>query len=303
MKKSILYEKKIGIIAGSWSGEREEAIVLGKHLEKVLKNNNIEADLRIIGNDKNLLACLKNFDVDFAFLETTEEVPVQPILDSMNIAYSGSDNLNTALSMNKEYIKNILKCNQIDIPDGVVLSKQEYKKNIYDLKLPVIIKPVSCGSSCGVSLVYKKDEIETAIKEAFKHGDKIIIEDYIEGREITIPVVNSIIMPAVEIKSKSKFWNEEEKCNLEVEFNVIPLKEKEINEKIKILIDKMRTIFDFKSFWRLDTIYRNGILYVLEVNTLPCMAGGEKGIIPTSLKEMGWTHFQFLSEIAEKALS
>lgn len=304
MNNSILYKKRIGVIAGSWTAEREETLILGEHLKKVLSQNGIVADLRIVGEDRNLFNCLKDFNVDFAFLETTEEIPIQPFLDSMGIAYSGSDNLETALSMNKEYIKDILKCRKIIVPNGICISQKQFRNGECVVSnFPVVIKPVSCGSSCGVSVVTNKKQLLSAIKEAFKHGDKIIIEDYIKGREITIPILNDEVMPAVEIKSSSGFWTAEEKCNLKVDFEVIPLHEKEIYQKIKLLIKKILEIFNFKSFWRVDTIYRNGVFYVLEINTLPCMAGGEKGIIPCSLKELGWTHFKFLSKIAEAAIN
>lgn len=303
MKKSILHKKRIGIIAGSWTAEREETIVLGEHLKRVLHENGVEADLRIVGENKNLLSFLRDFNVDFAFLETTEEIPIQPILDSLGIAYCGSANLEVALSMNKQYIKDILGCNGVVVPKGVCLNKEQFTNGNYlNSKFPVVVKPNSCGSSCGVSLVTKKNSLISAVKEAFRHGDKVIIENYISGKEITIPIVNGKILPMVKIKSNSGFWTAEEKCNLEVNFEVIPLCEKEMYKKAGALIKKINEIFDFKSFWRVDTIYHNGIFYVLEINTLPCMAGGERGIIPCSLKEIDWTYFEFLSKIAEKAI-
>lgn len=299
---SILKDTKVAIITGGWTGERNENIAIARNIEKTLIANDVNPKFIILDETHDILPQLKNVDVDFVFVSITEEVPIQPILDLLGIPFNGSSNMATSMSLNKKFIKIILEASGVNCPKDVVFQKNTSYPKI-PFSYPYVVKPLRSGSSCGVSLAKNKSQLDKAIKLAFMHDSKILIEEYIDGQEVTIPVIGKLIMPGVKITSDSGIWDEERKNNLKVDLKVVTSKEKELNRLIKEVIIKMINTLELESFWRADAIYKNGKLYILEINTQPCMAGGKTGLLPTSCSLLDWSHFDFLTHIATEAIN
>lgn len=300
--KSILKNIKVAIITGGWTGERNENIAIARNIEKNLIAGGVMPKFVILDKTHDILPQLENLDVDFAFASITEEVPIQPILDMLGIPFNGSSNMATSMSLDKKFIKVILESNGITCPKDIIFQRNRPFPKI-PFSFPYVVKPLRSGSSCGISLAKNTLELEKAIDLAFLHDTKILIEEYINGQEVTIPIIGNFIMPGVKVTSDSGIWDEERKNNLKVNLKVVQPKEEKLNKLIKETMLKMKNVFDLESFWRADTIYRNRKLYVLEINTQPCMAGGSTGLLPTSYSLLGWTHFDFLTEVATEALS
>lgn len=298
--KSILKDIKLALITGGWTGEREESIGISRNVEKILKENGVTPKFIILDKTADLLPQLEDLNVDFALVMMSEEVPIQPILDTLGIPYNGSSNMVTALSLNKDFIKIILDKYGVTVPKDVIYEKGKKLPKI-NFSLPYVVKPMRCGSSCGVSLVKTVDQLNKACELAFKHDSKILIEEYINGEEVTIPVIGDFIMNPVKIFSPSGIWDEERKNNLQVEMLAVKPEEKVLMQEVNYVVKSMRDIFELESFWRVDTIFKDGKLYVLELNTQPCLAGGKNGVLPTSERAMGWTHFDFVSKVVEEA--
>lgn len=294
---------KVVVIGGGWTGERDANSFSAKNVIKHLSQNGVNCFYLEIDPSKDIFPQLEMLDADFAFLTVTEEVPIQPFLDALGIPYNGSSNLTTALSLNKKFVKTLLKEFGVTLPkDIVVLDSDRVKDVPSGFNLPLIVKPVSSGESCGLSLVKDANEFNNALFEAFKHDKEALVEEYIEGQEITIPVIGDLILPGVKITSKSGVWDIEKKDNLDVEMSAVSNTETELVNLIEELVGKIKKCFDIKSFWRADVIYKNGKLYFLEINTQPCLAGGQTGLIPTSIKSRGWNHYNFLSYVANDVL-
>jgi D-alanine-D-alanine ligase len=299
--ESILSNKKIGIITGSWSGERVEAIISGKNLLNTLAEQGIKSDLLIIPETWDILPMLVNANFDFIFLETTEEVPIQPFLNALGIPHTGSNFFINALSLNKNYVKTLLRNEGLNVPGGVVVRRED-AIDTNSIKYPSIVKPVGSGSSCGVSLVKDYSRLQSSLNDAFLHDTEVLIEPYLDGQEITIPIIGDFLLPMVKINSPIGFWDEKRKSNLEVSFKAIPYSEIEMYKKMQNIVNKIRKLFKFENFWRIDTIFKDGEFSILEINSLPCMSGGITGLLPCAEKELGWTHFQFLTKVAEESM-
>lgn len=294
---------KVVVIGGGWTGERDANSFSAKNVIKHLSNNGVNCFYLEIDPSKDIFPQLEMLDADFAFLTVTEEVPIQPFLDALGIPYNGSSNLATALSLNKKFIKTLLRDYGVILPKDIVISDFESVDDIPSgFNLPLIVKPVSSGESCGLSLVKDAKEFKNALREAFKHDKEALVEEYIDGQEITIPVIGDLILPGVKITSKTGVWDIEKKDNLDVEMSAVSDSEIELVGLIKELVQKINKCFDLKSFWRADVIYKNGKLYFLEINTQPCLAGGQTGLIPTSIRSLGWNHYDFLSHVANDVL-
>lgn len=294
---------RVLVIGGGWTGERDSNSLSAKNVMKHLTQNGVNAQYLEIDESQDLLSQLAGISADFAFLTVTEEVPIQPFLDAMGIPYNGSSNATTTLSLNKKYVKTILHSIGVLTPKDIVVKDTKEIDGIDWHTFPCIVKPVSSGESCGLSLVKSKDSLKAAVIEALKFDSEALVEEYVDGQEITIPVIGTKILPGVKITSKSGVWDYERKDNLDVVLSAVQPDEIGVNKQIKNMIKKISSTILLKSFWRLDTIYKDNRLYFLEINTQPCLAGGQTGLIPTSIKGLNWNHYEFLSHIAEDMLS
>ena len=296
---TVLNKYRLAVIGGGWSYERDSNIFSAQSVAHELKRHKVKYKYIEIKPNFSIIKQLKSLRVDFAFLTVTEEVPIQPILDSLKIKYNGSNNSTTALLFNKRFTNIILSNCGVRTPFAVYLSKRNYCEANVNFDFPVIVKPVSCGESCGVSLVKNKGQLQKAINLAFRFDREILIEKFINGLEITIPILGSFVMPAVKIISPISIWDYEHKDKLNVTMETIK-KNKKLIEEINSMVKKITNNFDLKSFWRIDAIYKNNKLFLLEINTQPCLA--KEGIISASCQELGWEYFDFLNKLLKESI-
>jgi D-alanine-D-alanine ligase len=155
------------------------------------------------------------------------------------------------------------------------------------LKLPFVIKPSKQGSAVGVSIVFKKSEIEKAVNTAFSYDEKILIEEYIPGIEITVGILGDAALPAVEIVPKNKFYDFEAKYKKGMSEHIIPARlPDDISRQAQKIALNVHRILGCRDVSRLDMIYnpKKG-LFVLEINTIPGMTG--VSLLPDAAKAAG----------------
>jgi D-alanine-D-alanine ligase len=172
---------------------------------------------------------------------------------------------------------------------------------IEKLGLPVFIKPAESGSSVGISKVYQAYEFELAIETAFAVGDRIIVEEYIKGREIACGIINKgkeiIVFPLTEIISKKDFFDYEAKYTAKMAEEITPAEvSSEVEQDIKTLSVFLFHKFNCKGFVRFDYILTENDLYFLEVNTIPGIT--EASILPKMAESFGMS----ISELFNIAL-
>ena len=229
---------------------------------------------------KNLIG----IDIFFPLIHGTygEDGCLQGFFELLDIPYVGAGVVGSAIAMDKEIAKRLLMLEKIPIAKFTVIKKsdtsEERRKNINQaikkFHFPLFIKPVSLGSSVGISKVFNKKGIDSAIKYAFKYDTEIIIEEFIEGREIECSVLGNSYLKASlpgEIKSLSFYSYKAKYLDPEEAKLLIPAPlSKEIIKKVQKLSIKVFKILKLKGMARVDLFLKsNGQLIVNEANTIP----------------------------------
>ena len=226
----------------------------------------------------NVLKICQMADVVFLGLhgEDGENGKVQAAFDLLGIRYTGTDYVSSALSMDKSLAKELFYQNNIPTPAGTVVRKGECTK--HNVPYPCVVKVCTGGSSIGVSIVHSEEEYEAALKEVFRFGDEVIVEQFIEGRELTCCVMQGEALPIVEIVPKVGFYDYKNKyqAGSTVELCPAPISEEETRKVQQIAKDVFKAL-RLKKYARMDFMLdAQGNAYCLEANTLP-------GMTPTSL--------------------
>lgn len=246
---------------------------------------------------KNVLEICKAADISFLALhgEDGENGKLQATMDMHGIKYTGSGYLGSAIAMNKEVTKIMLRSSGIPVPEGVVLSKGEYA----EVGFPCVVKPCSGGSSVGTSMVGSKSEYAAALELAFKYEDHVLVERFIKGRELTVGVMGGKAMPVIEIIPKAGWYDYKNKYQAGLTEEICPAPiSAEDTERVQRLAERVHTALMIDVYCRADFLMDNesGELYCLEANTLP-------GMTPTSLiPQMGRERGLDFGEVCEKII-
>jgi len=222
-----------------------------------------------------------------------EDGKLQGYFESLNIPYTSSGILSSSLTFNKKATKLFLKSFGILSPAAAYLNKGELIKTeviINKLGLPVFVKPNKSGSSFGITKADNEATLEKAISHAFEEGDEIIIEEFIEGSEITCGVLKSgskeIIFPLCEIVSKNEFFDYEAKYTPSKAEEIIPAHiPADKTKECQSLASYIYSAVDCKGIVRIDFILSDDKFYFLEVNTIPGMS--DESIVPKMARKYG----------------
>ena len=278
---------KVAILMGGISNEREVSLSTGKTVAKYLDSSKF--DSKFYDTKKDLLKLFsdiskKKIDICFIALHGKggEDGSIQGILELLGVAYTGPGIMASAISMDKIISKRLFIQEKILTPKFIVLEgkKIDFKQIKDKIGLPCVTKPSSSGSSVGVSIIKKEKEIKKGIQTALKEDDKVIIEEYIEGKEITVGVLgnkNPRALSIVEIIPKTKFFDYQAKYNPKFCDEIAPARiPASITKNAQTLALKVYELLDCKGFSRIDMILKGEKIYVLENNTIP-------GLTPNSL--------------------
>lgn len=292
---------KVGVIAGGISSEREVSLRSGQAVFRALKE--LGYNVVFIDAGRDLCETIKREKIDVAFLVLHggwgENGAVQGMLEVMGIPYTGSGVLASALAMDKEATKKIFIYHGIPVPPfKVVLRGEKFEPEFF----PCVVKPAQEGSSVGVNIVNNEVELHSAMNEAFQYGERIIIEKFIEGKEIHIGVLGDKVLGGVEVRPKKGFYSYEAKYTKGLTEYILPPEiDNALYEKLKELGLKAHKALGCKGGTRVDMIVdREGNPYVLEVNTIPGMT--ETSLLPKIASLAGYDFKGLVKEILELAL-
>ncbi len=271
-------KKKILIISGGISKEREISIQTGREVAKELKKN--DYIVKICEPNLNLEYVIKNFKPKIIFNalhgQFGEDGYIQSILETFKIPYTHSGVIASAKAMDKEISKKIFIKNRILTPKYIKYNFDISKKNLDNLikkklNFPVVIKPINEGSSVNVFICNQKQIHEKLQK--LRYYQKILIEEFIPGREIQAAILGQNKLGAIELKPKRKFYDYEAKYNSNAKTeHIIPidLTKKKYNELMKIT-HKVHNLIGCKGISRSDFKFYKNKFYLLEINTQPGM--------------------------------
>ena len=283
---------RIGVLMGGPSSEREISLRSGTAVYEALRT--LDSDvvrLDIIDNDIEIVrAQIKKAGIKVAFIALHgrfgEDGIIQKLLEEMSIPYTGSGIFASRLALNKIAARDIFKKAGLLIPQAQILNMNNPLINNLK-KLPVVVKPANSGSSIGLTIVEKEEGLRTALQEAFNHDTDVLIEEYIQGRECTVSILEERPLPVIEIIPKNKFFDYQAKYTKGMTEYIVPANlEKGVYKRVQEAGLTAHNALGCSGFSRVDIIIdRNNNLYVLELNTIPGMT--QTSLLPKAAASEG----------------
>ncbi len=275
---------RVGVLMGGLSSEREVSLETGEAVLSALLELGYDAQGIFVDRDVDLAVRQAGIDVAFLALHGRygEDGCIQGLLETMGIPYTGSDVLSSALAMNKHKAKELFRFHNVPTPPYYVLQNDGQASIIDqhgDFGFPVIVKPVSAGSSVGVEVVSNPEALRIACENALCFDNQVLIERWIQGREISVAIVGDRPLGAVEIDPVSSgVYDYNAKHNPgEADYFIPPRLNPQRYRGILAQALRAHQGLGCRGATRVDLIVSNaGNEYVLELNTVP-------GLTPTSL--------------------
>ncbi len=268
----------IVVLMGGLSGERKISFLTGKACSKALKKKGYKVvDLDAKGYFVDELKQLKPKIVFNALHgKYGEDGFVQSILESLKIPYTHSGVLSSSLAMDKELSRLIFIKNNLKVPKYFLLQKDHQgnsnkKFNNKKIKFPIVIKPINEGSSLGVSICKNKKQFKNKYKKLMENYDRILVEEYIPGREIQVAVMGEKALGAIELVPRRQFYDYTAKYSNSAQTQHImpaPLSPKKYKE-ILGLAKKAHELLGCRGITRSDFRFFKNKFYLLETNTQP----------------------------------
>jgi len=302
---------RIGVLMGGVSSERDISLKSGKAVFEALTDEGLDVvALDISEREKSkVIAMIRDANIDLAFNvlhgEFGEDGEIQSLLDAIDMTYTGSGVEASRLSMNKILTQDLLKANGLSVPRHVVLSK----KSPIDLKqltvqlggFPMVVKPDSEGSSIGVTLVHYPEKIESALEEAWRYSEYILIEEYIKGRELTVGILGQKALPVVEICPKDQFYDFGSKYTSGATDFIIPAGiSQEVASQLQKAALETYNIIGCEGCSRIDFMLdQNQKHYILEINTIPGFTS--TSLLPKAAQQAGINFNQLCLRLVEFA--
>lgn len=291
---------------GGLSREREISLKTGKAILKALTEKGYTVTAIDVGED--IGEKLVRGKIEYAFLALHgrfgEDGTIQGMLELMRIPYTGSAVLASALAMHKIMAKKFFLCEKIPTPRFEVFQREEIKKGLQrkiSLPLPVVVKPAREGSTIGISIVRKEEELIPAFKKAMEYDEEILIEEFMKGKEITVGILEDIPLPMIEIVPKSGFYDFHSKYTKGETQYILPARisrEKYLYAQ-EISLKAFQTL-GCSGVARVDLMTdENENPFVIDVNTMPGMT--ETSLLPKAASYAGIPFEDLVERILLKA--
>ena len=304
---------KICIIYGGTSRERDVSILSAKSILNVFSDEKDIFGYDFNGNYNDLLKNIKDVDLVFNALHggDGENGVIQKFFEDNNINFTGSGSKSSEKAMDKHLTKKICYENEILTPNWL-----HYEKTMrvfqFELELlrfydkDIVVKPSNEGSSLGLSIIKnfspdnskKRQELDSSVLQCHEVSKNIIIEEYIEGREITVGILGDKVFPILEIQPVNKFYDYECKYTKGKSKYIVPAEniDKKLEDDIVKTAIKIYGLLDCRHYARVDfRLSKNNNLYLLEVNTLPGFT--DTSLFPMAAKSIGISYRNLLLEI------
>lgn len=314
----ILADKKIGVLYGGESEEREVSLKSGQAIYKALKDEGL--DVVKMDVDRKMLKEIEREKIDVAVLALHggwgEDGTIQAVCKLMEIPFTGPDLLGSALALNKVMAKKIFKSEDIPTPPWKVISQEETTKRGYldrlakkleeEFGLPIVLKPALQGSSVGLKVVKEKMNLKSSIKESMKYGKCLLVEKYLRGTEVTVGILglgpNLEPLPVVEIVPKRGVYDFKSKYTQgETEYIVPARLPKKLYKETQLLALQAFKALNLDIVARIDMlIEEDRNLYVLEANTNPGMTA--TSLLPKAALAAGYEFSKLLKRMIQLAI-
>lgn len=295
---------RIAVIYGGLGPEAEICTIEGKRIIKLLVDNHHDVFEVLVSKKSNFLDLLKGAPKQ-AILCLTEDISIQWVLDYYGIRYNGSGSIATSVSLDKALLKDIFFANKISTAAYKVINFSDIKtttpSKLHKLNYPLVVKPARSGTSSGLSLVETEKELKKALKAASQVDEKLVLEEYISGTEVTVVGLGKEILGIVELdKGANKLYDYETKVHGHVKLIASARISAKAATKLVDTAKRIASLVDVKNLFRIDVIVKDDIPYILELNTLPFLAEG--GEPYEAVKGKGMSVYEYLGLIVNDFL-
>jgi D-alanine-D-alanine ligase len=297
---------RVAVLMGGTSSEREVSLDSGKNCLEALQRQGIDAyavdGIKALVDDLVNKRCQRVFNILHGHAGGGEDGILQGLLDAFGVPYTGSDVLGSALSMDKIRTKQVWLSLGLPTPRYVRLSRNsDVAKAARELGLPVIVKPACEGSSVGVSRVFKEADLSQAVALAAKYQGEMLMEQLVEGAELTVGVLGDIALPSIRIVPAGEYYDYHAKYKAEDTQYLCPGLEGAAETEIRALaLEAFRTAGCY-GWGRVDVMRdRSGKNYLLEVNTAPGMTS--HSLVPKAAKVFGIDFDELVWRVLETSL-
>ncbi|WP_297890039.1 D-alanine--D-alanine ligase [Sulfurihydrogenibium sp.] len=296
---------KIALLYGGYSREREISIKSGKAVEKALQKLGYSYKVFDPIDREKFIKEILDYNPDLAFIvlhgKGGEDGTIQGILEFLNIPYTGSDSKTSMICMDKVLTKMYLQHYSIPTPDWNFFTCLEEALN-FEPDYPTVVKAPNEGSSIGVYIANNKQEYEKALQEVFKLDDKVLVEKFIKGRELTVGILDDDVFDIVEVIVEEGFYDYQNKYITGKTKYVCPANlPEDVYKKVQEIGFKTYKVLNCKGQARVDIILDDEFRpYVLEVNTVPGMT--EFSLLPKAAAVRGITFENLVDKIIESGL-
>jgi len=294
---------RVAVLMGGWSAEREVSLNSGKQVLDALQSAGVDAFAVDVARHQVGDTLVGNCDRVFNILHGTwgEDGRIQGMLDMLGIVYTGSGVMASALTMDKHRTKSL--CNQFNIATPawqLVDSSRACMEAAREIGFPVVVKPVSEGSSIGVSIV-QDNEVESAFSLAARYGN-VLVEQFIDGGEITATILDGEALPLVKISTPRGFYDYDAKYLEDSTVYECPCGLSADREQaIQATALRVFELLHCRDWARVDFLLDSqGDHYLLEANTVPGMT--DHSLVPMAAKESGMSFQQLVLKILAATL-
>lgn len=281
VRPKIEKDAKIAVLCGGMSSEREVSIRSGTNCHAALLRLGYKNAV-LVDVDEKIAQTLKDGNFEYAYIalhgKYGEDGCIQGLLEILKIPYTGCGVMASAICMNKEYTKKVLSTEkEIPLIKSVFIRKDDdILEAVKPLKYPLMVKPVSEGSSFGMTKVEEESKLVDAVKEARKFNPDVLIEEYLDGVFMTVGVLEdngeTFATEILEIRPKKEWYDFEAKYTKGLSEFILPAKVSEAKTRqIKDLAVKAHKLTSCSGVSRVDFHIVGDIPYILEINTSPGM--------------------------------
>ena len=282
-------KKKVAVLAGGPSCEREVSLISGKAVVDALTSKGIP----VVAIDPvgDFLPALRKENVSIVFLALHgtfgEDGTIQNILEEEGILYTGAGSVVSETAFDKSRTQALFRCSGVLIPEFITLEKRNAIISPKTFSFPLVVKPATSGSSVGVTILLEREGYEKAVQLAFQYSDAVLVEQYIAGRELTVGFLADQPLPVVEVIAQRKFYDYEAKYKDGATRYEFPA---------KLTADEAKTVVEMAAraykalkcevMGRVDIILgQDNKPYVLEINTIPGLT--QKSLLPKAASAAG----------------
>lgn len=302
-------DKKIAVLMGGWNSEREVSLSSGEAVFEALKNLGYNAVK--IDYSRQIFDQLKEQKPDIIFNalhgQYGEDGRIQGVLDILQIPYTHSGILASAICMDKILTRKICATVGIKSPQYEIIKKGDDEENankLYEVGKPFVIKPNNEGSSVGIEVILQNSEFNLADYE-WKYGDEMIIEKYIAGQEVQVAVMDGKALGAIEVRPKKLFYDYECKYTKGMTDYIMPAEiPSEKYQEVLELSQKAHQALGCEGISRIDFILNNkdggdNEFYLLEANTHPGFTSSS--LVPKIAKHAGFSFEEIVESLVKNA--